>query len=547
MIANVPQTQARPTGRNELERRVQARIQLAREHLIDFCAYVDPDAGTPDTHDTFVYNRYRSAHLRLIAQTIERAMDGSLWQDVPGDGKKVLLITTPPGHWKSSLVSRKFPAWFVGHQHMHGRPYQIILTSYNAALAQANNNKVLELIRDNPRYRHIFPNITLSPTEQSSEKWSLHGAAFTTCRAAGVGGGLTGYHGRVAVVDDPIKSRKDANSQAFLTTLWDWWKDELRTRLLDDDSFILGIWTRWSEGDPAGRIFESKKNGENDDQVVLVRLPALAETDAERESAAQMGLPVDPQDPLGRKPGEALCPDIESAREHQATQRSFPVTFDSLYQGRPRPAGGYIAGREQFNILPAAPGQHMRWVWGTDWAITEKETAPKGSQDPDYSVTALVGLWHPGGDSDETRIVIANILRKQANTHGAKKMVKDAALASSLTRAVFAGQDNIDKVAFNDLRHDEALLAYRFRNLDRKRMPGDKVTRAKTWLEDRLYAGQVYVVQGPWNEEFFNEVEAFPHGRHDDQVDAVSVAVHALGLGHRTRKANSAKVKGFGR
>lgn len=532
-------------GLNQAQRAQQerARRELARRRLIDFCAYVDPDAA-PLGVDPYTHSRYRWPHLQLIADRIERAIDGRLWVGVPGHGMRILLITTPPGHWKSSLVSRKFPAWFVGMRQRAKESHQVILTSYNATLATSNNRAVLDLVRENQRYANVFPDVQLNNMMQSSEQWGLAGEPFPCCVAAGVGGGLTGHHADVAIVDDPIRDRAQASSASYIKQLWDWWWDVLRTRV-NRGGFILGIWTRWTEEDPAGRLLQMQAKGEMDEQLVLLRLPALAETATERESAKSMGLPVDAADPLGRAPGEALCPEIKSAAEHGATRKANPITFDSLDQGRPRPQAGFIAGRELFQLLPTMPKTHTRWVWGTDWAITEKETAPRQRDEPDYTVVALVGLWTPNGNQEDARIVISFIRRGQHNLFAAKQMVSETVRGVSQPRPVFAGQDNIDKIAFQDMRRDATLLAYRFKILDRKRMPGDKVTRAKTWLEDRLHARQVYVVQGAWNEAFFNEVEQFPHGAYDDQVDAVSVAVHALGLGEG-RQAGSKKLPGFG-
>ncbi|MGB5012993.1 MAG: phage terminase large subunit, partial [Pyrinomonadaceae bacterium] len=55
----------------------------------------------------------------------------------------------------------------------------------------------------------------------------------------------------------------------------------------------------------------------------------------------------------------------------------------------------------------------------------------------------------------------------------------------------------------------------------------DKLTRALAWL-NLAEEGKVYLVRGPWIDEFVDEVARFPTGRHDDQVDAVSVAVNML-------------------
>jgi predicted phage terminase large subunit-like protein len=39
----------------------------------------------------------------------------------------------------------------------------------------------------------------------------------------------------------------------------------------------------------------------------------------------------------------------------------------------------------------------------------------------------------------------------------------------------------------------------------------------------KVEAGQCYVVRAAWNQDFIHELEQFPVGRFDDQVDAVSV------------------------
>ena len=60
------------------------------------------------------------------------------------------------------------------------------------------------------------------------------------------------------------------------------------------------------------------------------------------------------------------------------------------------------------------------------------------------------------------------------------------------------------------------------------RVTADKFTRALAWA-NRAEAGKVVLVRGAWNEEFLEEVCQFPNGRHDDQVDAVSLAVQMIG------------------
>ena len=40
--------------------------------------------------------------------------------------------------------------------------------------------------------------------------------------------------------------------------------------------------------------------------------------------------------------------------------------------------------------------------------------------------------------------------------------------------------------------------------------------------------GRVILVRGPWNQDFIQEAANFPNSSHDDQIDAVSIAVKML-------------------
>lgn len=520
-----PQTLNADQARAELAQR-----ELARRSLIDFCCYTDPE----------VAGMYRRPHLVLIGKVVDAALDGSLWSGAgldpdlafltqqstwQGAGRRHLFVNVQPGSWKSSTISRKLPQYAVAKLRRLGLPHQVLMGSYNATIAEGNNAKVLESM-DDQRYKNVFPEIELSTRERSAEKWSLaDDLAFTTCKAAGVGGGLTGYHGFLGILDDPIKDRADANSANKKETLWDWFNDVWLTRLLwKKGAFSLGMWTRWAEDDPMGRLLKLKQEGKIQDQIVVLRIPAVAETDAEREAVAKLGLPVDEADPLGREPGELMMPSESSLAEMDSVRLAQPITYDSLYQQKPRPAGGFIVGEANFRVIPAMPKDNMTWVWGTDWALTEKEISPKRKNDPDYTVAALIGV-----NSETGRIVIGHIVRGQLNQHDAREMVTNTVLSFPDKHPIRAGQANVDKIHLDEMMRDPRLIGFSIRMMSRSEHPGDKMMRATPWLE-RAQAGLVDVVNGAWNTAFFQQVENFPHGAHDDDVDAVSVGVAALGI-----------------
>ena len=56
---------------------------------------------------------------------------------------------------------------------------------------------------------------------------------------------------------------------------------------------------------------------------------------------------------------------------------------------------------------------------------------------------------------------------------------------------------------------------------------GDKETRAEGFSA-QAEAGNVFLVEGDWNEAYLQELELFPFGDWDDQVDASSRAFHHL-------------------
>src|SRR5690606_18789314 len=87
----------------------------------------------------------------------------------------------------------------------------------------------------------------------------------------------------------------------------------------------------------------------------------------------------------------------------------------------------------------------------------------------------------------------------------------------------------VEKVAFQlaawqDLMREPELMGHVVKAVG---VDKSKELRAAPWAA-RAEAGKVYLVRGPWIGEFMAEVETFPHGQHDDQVDAVSGAVQML-------------------
>ena len=60
-----------------------------------------------------------------------------------------------------------------------------------------------------------------------------------------------------------------------------------------------------------------------------------------------------------------------------------------------------------------------------------------------------------------------------------------------------------------------------------ERVTGSKILRA-TPFATQWQNGNVDVVAGEWNDQYFSQLEFFPEGSHDDLVDASSDAFNEL-------------------
>jgi predicted phage terminase large subunit-like protein len=84
--------------------------------------------------------------------------------------------------------------------------------------------------------------------------------------------------------------------------------------------------------------------------------------------------------------------------------------------------------------------------------------------------------------------------------------------------------------AFQELMREQMLVGITLRSVN---VAKDKITRALP-VASRAEAGKVKLVRGEWISDFLDEATVFPHGEHDDQVDAVSGAVQMI-TEHRRR------------
>lgn len=495
VIEDIPETEKKIQAAALLQesaeiRRAVAQRLAATEDNIAFCEYVDKQ---------FV----GAKHLRLIAEKLHEVE-----RYVETGGKKGigrLIITVPPRHGKTTLVSKRWPARLLG-KHMDWR---LALVSYGGELAEDASRAVRSLIRDEPLYKQLWPEAALSDESHAVNRWALAGGSADNPNvvAVGVGGPLTGRGFQVVIVDDPIKNRQEAESQTIRDGLKAWYRGTLRTRLEPGGAIVI-IQTRWHEDDLVGWLLDQEKNGEGEPWE-LVNLPALAETkDAEGHRVA---------DPLGRRAGTALWPERFNRATLLATKQALgSYDWESQYQGHPKPPGGAKILREWLQVIePEKVPAKLRWMRYWDLAISIKQGAS-------YTASCRTAF-----DADGN-LYIAGMVRGRWEWPQQKRVLKATMLAEKPLGVLHGVESAMHGVAaVQEFRTDPDLRGLALTKVD---VDADKLTRALPWIA-LAEARKVFLVSGPWVGDFLDEAAAFTghKDQYDDQIDTVSGGVRLHG------------------
>src|SRR5262249_28127749 len=129
---------------------------------------------------------------------------------------KRLMIFLPPRHGKSELVTVRFAAWILCK-----RPEtKIIIGSYNQKLANGCSRKVRRIYLNSAANGEISETLPPGGVLNTADDWET--PAGGGVKAVGVGAGVTGFGADLIIIDDPIKSRAEANSDNNRDRIWDW-------------------------------------------------------------------------------------------------------------------------------------------------------------------------------------------------------------------------------------------------------------------------------------------------------------------------------------
>jgi predicted phage terminase large subunit-like protein len=421
------------------------------------------------------------------------------YDDWKAGKRPVLMIATPPQHGKSMAVL-DFAAWVVGRD----SNTRIIYSSFSDRLSIRANLR-LQRALDSPFYQLVFPHTRLAPRGSGGGaqrnldilEFVGHDGYF---RNTTVLGAITGEALDLGIIDDPIKSRAEANSEPVREKTWGWLTDDVFARF-DDKAALLMIGTRWHVDDPAGRLLEHYG-----DRVRVVKFPAIATHDE-----------IGSRGKIVRRAGEALFPELKSLEFlHDRRKLYTQGSWEALYQQNPIIVGGGIFPIEKLRVLSSMIDRSkiLRSVRYIDKAGTEEGGA--------FTAMVLMHKMHDG------QFVIEHMARGQWAALEREERLKFWATNDQKTLKTSYEVGVEQEPGSGGKESAESTI----RNLAGFRVYADKVTGDKVIRAEPLAAqvqgGNVSLIAGSWVHALLDEMESFPNGKYCDQVDACVGAFNRL-------------------
>ena len=451
--------------------RLLLKRRRAREGILEFARFL---AIEPEPAD----------HHILLLDYLQRVIDDKIQR---------LMVFMPPGCAKSTYCTVIMPSYYLGIRPHH----RVITASYDSDLATDFAGKVRKIFAENENYNQLFPGMALAADTRAKGHWNIHGNKGGLY-ATGVGSAVTGRRANIAILDDLVKGRQEADSPRIMKQTWRWFTSDLNTRLLPMAKIIY-ITTRWSQNDPAGRLLPEDWDGEsgpihcNDGrQWHVLCLPAEARHN----------------DPLGRKPGDWLWPEFYTPDFWADTKKLQMLedsrNWNSLYQQVPAPEEGIDFKREWFNWYDTPP-ERLNYYMAADFAVTHNQG--------DFTEIGLFGI-DPKGDiyiapnrgwwsGKSTSYVWVDKLLDMVETYKPMMMVSEKGVIRNAVEPWLNGRMNERQtfVATEWLPHI-----------------GNKTANSRAF-HGRASQGKVHLPRGDIGERILKQLLEFPAGKNDDIVD----------------------------
>ena len=448
-----------------------------------------------------------------------------------GKAFDVLLLSVPPRHGKSHMVTETLPVWFLGNNPRG----EVILCSYQSTFAEGFS----KICRD--KFNKFAPAIFKCDSDKSlqrAELWATSDGG--RCRAAGLDAGITGFGAELFIIDDPIKNAAEASSEVVIKKILAEMGPSVQSRIYPGGKLIV-IQTRWVENDVCGFI----KDNWADYIWADINLPCEFDEEAAKEGPCPLGRKIG-DSLMGPHLGDPILPQKIANDNSWLKSKKMVVmaaegerVWNSLYQGRPTGATGNTFDDTWFRRFKT-----------TDFAL-ERDRARLSAKELnerkhfEYLQLSIDATFKGGIDNDFVAMGLRGIY--QGGIYLFHQVNKRMSFVQTLDKIKWFYEEfpEIDEMVLEDKANGPA-IADVLRYVPNAppvvcvNPMGGKVARAEA-ITPFIKGGNYYIADDledevDWHisttlsarEKIIAQHKSFPYGKHDDMVDECSQGVIRL-------------------
>lgn len=433
-----------------------------------------------------------------------------------------LLVSAPPRHGKSKLITVATPLWT-----MENFPDKnVIVATYGEDLSVDFTREVKDLIKANQDKLSVR---IRRDVDRAANFVTPQGGGV---KAVGLRGTITGRGADILIIDDYIKEPKEALNHAYLESLKTWYATVARTRL-EPGAVVIIVATRWVPNDLHGHIerLEARRQRK---YYKIIKIPAISgkrDMDADPTGQTWVADPARP-DPLGRPPGTPLFPerynldqllDIIDELGMRWFQAMFQQDPQSEESATTNPDNLRFISRKDFEaLLQSSQRRERRFKRLRSWDFAGSKNAGDFScgmavtYDKMSQAMYIEGALH--GQFSAGKIKERYIALAKEHAEGGDEDDREYIIEQEPGSAgIFASESWKDNAPTRKVR------------IVKSTSEGSKLLKAQPFIAATENKKIFLVVDNIddystefWVQHFIDEFTAFPEGAHDDMMDAAS-------------------------
>lgn len=427
-----------------------------------------------------------------------------------------LLVSAPPRHGKSKLITVATPLWTLENFPKKN----VIVATYGEDLSTDFTREVKDLIKNNRG------KLTVGIRRDVDRAQNFVTPQGGGLKAVGLRGTITGRGADVLIIDDYIKEPKEALNHNYLESLKTWYATVARTRL-EPGAVVIIVATRWVTNDLHGHIERLEMRRQRKFYKVI-KIPAIS--GLKTEDGHWIPNPRLPEI-LDRQPGEALFPARYNKEQLEDIIDELGMRwFQAMFQQDPQSQDSAITNPDNLRFISKAEFEEVLKRKGNRTHVIKR------SRSWDFAGTKDAGDFTCGLRStyfkDDEDLYLEGAIHGQYSSGRVEAVYTFASGPEGDPPEVeIVLEQEPGSAGIYSAEHFKKLAPTRKVRIVKSAAEGSKLLKAQPFLA-HTERKKVYLVVNdpndlsldPWVAHFIDQFAAFPEGAYDDYMDAASNA-----------------------